>query len=286
MTYTASTRTISGLTPGTIAQDFIGTPAIFTIGSTDYFGTVDTVASDGLSFTLNAEGYLPSSDGTVTNLSLSDIAIPPLNPLIDIVSLIDLKTYMGIAQTDTTKDVQFSSWITTISQLIENELGNQPVRPRPMEDFLDGEGDTKLYLNKGRIVSLLPDPNTGSQLDSLQWRAAALGDWEQMVENINLVYLNPISNWCIELLDYRIFPIGWKNIRVYYSAGFDPIPGDITKMCFEMIQTMWDESKSGGHPRLGMRSANRGGAGTNLGDSFLDMDARWKAVIDRYRRII
>jgi hypothetical protein len=221
---------------------------------------------------------------TATSTGLTGSPLTFTETGFSIVSLADAKAYLNF--TDTTNDALVASWLGVISELVEERLGRQPVCPRAVEDFIDGEGQPKLFLNKGRIVDLLADPTTGSKLDSLQMRASALGDWTNIAEDIKLIYLNPINDWCIELLDYRIFPIGWKNVRVYYTAGFDPIPGDILKMVLEMIQVMYDESKAGTMPRLGMGSKNRGGAGSNLGDSFIDMEPRWQKVIDRYKRLV
>ena len=95
-----------------------------------------------------------------------------------------------------------------------------------------------------------------------------------------------MNNWFIELLDYNQFPIGRKNIRVNYTAGFSPIPSDIIKMIYEMIQVMLDESAAGQWPRLGMQTQNRGGSGTTVGDTFIDMEPRWQKIIDRYKKII
>jgi len=202
-----------------------------------------------------------------------------------IVGLGAVKNYLKVDQSDVSKDAILVPWIGLVSEVIESWL-NQPVTPRPVEDILDGEGSTKLYLNKGRIVSILPDPVTASQLDRLEVRASALGAWAQVVENVGLFYLNPISNWCIELLDYRIFPIGWKNIRVYYLCGFSPIPGEIVKMAMEMVKVMWDESNQGTRPRLGMKSSSMSGAGATGTDSYEDFEqTRWKDVIKSYKRL-
>jgi hypothetical protein len=205
------------------------------------------------------------------------------NAAIDIVSLAQLKTYMGIGEN--TYDIMFADWITMISQLVENKL-EQPVKPINTEEITNGDNSSKLYLNKGRIISLLTDPITTNTLDSLEQRDSALSDWERIVEDEDLMYLDSTNNWCVELLDDYIFPFGKRNIRVYYSAGFSPIPADIVKMVLEMLQTMWDESKSGNFPRLGLASTSSGATASNLGDSFINMDAKWKIIIDRYKRLV
>ena len=204
------------------------------------------------------------------------------NDALDIVTLAQVKDYMGI--TETTNDAVFAVWITMLSQMIENIL-MQPVKPITVEEILDGDGSSKLFLNKGRIVDLVVDPVSASKLDSLEYRDSALVAWERIIEDAGLYHLDPKSSWCIELLDNYVFYSGQKNIRVYYSAGFSPLPADIVKVVLEMMQVMWDESKAGKQPRLGISSKNRSGAGSGLGGSFLDMNPRWKLTLDRYKRL-
>jgi hypothetical protein len=35
-----------------------------------------------------------------------------------------------------------------------------------------------------------------------------------------------------------------------------------------------------------MQTQNRGGSGTTVGDTFIDMEPRWQKIIDRYKKII
>lgn len=231
-----------------------------------------------------------TGDGATININISADVVavgadaPVLPGATDIVTLAQIKDYLKESTTD--NDDVLQDWIIGISDLIEARLG-QPVVARVVEDLIDGSGETKLYLNKGRIVDLLPDSITGSKLDSIQYRASALGAWSQLVEDINLVHLNPVNNWCVELLDYRIFPVGWKNIRLYFNCGFSPVPGDITKMALEMVKVMWDESNNGTRARLGLASTNISGAGVSGTDSYADIDTqRWQKTIDRYRRLL
>jgi hypothetical protein len=234
----------------------------------DGTNVLDTFAAD-----FEVAGFIIAYNTTEASIYNDDL---------DIVTLAQVKDYMGV--TETTYDVLFASWITMISQMIENVL-MQPVKPITIEEILNGDGTSKLFLNKGRIIDLVIDPVTSSKLDSLEYRDSALVAWARIIEDAGLYFLDPQSSWCIELLDNYVFTSGIKNIRVYYSAGFSPIPADIVKMVLEMIQIMWDESKAGTKPRLGMASKSSGGVGSSLGDSFMDMDVKWQKIINRYKRL-
>jgi len=254
-----------------------------------YSGMAEMTAGDVFFLSAYREDETSILDTYTTDVDIAGILIAyntteasVYNDALDIVTLAQVKDYMGV--TDTTNDAMFAVWITMLSQMIENIL-MQPVQPITTEEILDGDGSSKLFLNKGRIVDLVADPGTASKLDSLECRDSALVDWERIIEDTGLYYLDPKSSWCIELLDNYVFPKGQKNIRVYYSAGFSPLPADIVKVVLEMMQVMWDESKAGKQPRLGMTSKNRSGAGSGLGDSFLDMNPRWKLTLDRYKRL-
>jgi len=194
----------------------------------------------------------------------------------------DLRAYMGA--TDTTHDALWATWLGEASVEIEKRLAF-PVMPRPIEEFISGTGETRLYTDKGRIIELTRD-NTGSVLGSLQIRNSALDAWANLVENEAYIYIDPVHAWRIELTDYRIFPIGLRNIRVAYLTGMNPVPGDLHEMSQQMVQMMWNSTLAGGNPRLGMSGRNRTGGGAGGGDTFKDMEPEWQPIIDRYRRLL
>ena len=71
MNYTALTRTISGITNGTIDASYVGNPMSFVIGGAFYFSVIESVVVGvPTSVVLVASGSLPSADGTVTTVTL------------------------------------------------------------------------------------------------------------------------------------------------------------------------------------------------------------------------
>ena len=122
----------------------------------------------------------------------------------------------------------------------------------------------------------------------MEYRTSALDSWQQLVSDPGYLFVDSaVYNWKFELLDFQPFPWGQKNIRIYYQAGFAPIPGDIWKMALEMVAMMWNDSPLGGVPRLGMSSKNKGAVGATASDTFKNMmQTDWKPVIDRWKRYI
>jgi hypothetical protein len=71
LTYTYLTRTISGLTAGQIQTSDIGNAISFTVGAAQYIGVIESIAAT--SIVLAASASLPSTDGTVDEISLEEI---------------------------------------------------------------------------------------------------------------------------------------------------------------------------------------------------------------------
>lgn len=241
---------------------------------------VPAIDSKSAVFTSDADGdCLIECDATLVDpevaysgtLSVISIAI---------VSLADVKAYLGETRVD--NDTILRDWIGVVSSRIEKEL-NQPVVSQVVEEIADGMGGSILFLNKGRIISLVDPGGTGSILDSLQSRSGATEAWVNIADDTDKVFLNPESSWLIELLDGLTFPSGQKNIRIAYNAGFSPVPGDIANMAKEMIQEMWDASKQGGD-MLDKTVKSMGAGGMSTSETMKDLSSRWQTVIDRYKR--
>jgi hypothetical protein len=199
-----------------------------------------------------------------------------------IVDLARFKRYLG--DTNVENDLLYTEIIGNISQEIEDAL-MQPVAPRVMTDILNGTGDSKQYLDSGRIISLYEVG--GSILTSVQTRTLITDSWVNLSDSEDGYYLDPTEAWAVELLDFGRFPLGRRNVKIVYNCGFAPIPGDITKMCLEMCQTMWQESQKSGVGRLGVDSVNRSSGGVGGSDRFIDLnDGRWKRIIQKYKRYV
>jgi hypothetical protein len=198
---------------------------------------------------------------------------------IAITTIEKVKDYMGI--TDTDKDLLFTDWLEYVSGAIEDHI-NQPVVSREVTEYLDGNGSDTIWLNRGRIISL-KGTNEAERLASLQYDVD--GTWTDLLTDEDDLFIDGNPNWFIQLLD-STFPYGTKNIKITYNCGFSTVPPSITKVCLEMMQVMYDESRAGLNPRLGMSSKSNAAAGSSVGDNFIDMTPRWKSALARYRRVM
>ena len=207
----------------------------------------------------------------------------------DIITLVDVKQYLNIELTDVTNDDLFLSWITQATSRIERFI-DQPVVSREAVDILDGNGGWTILAKTGRIISLVSNGQPGSLLDAsainnVQYRTLALDPWQAIVTDAAQIYVDPIAPWKVQLLDWYLFFVGFGNIRLRYNAGFATVPGEISEVAVEMVADNWNQSKRSASPRLGLKTINRGGVGQSLGDSFDNMDDRWKRKLQRYRRL-
>lgn len=230
-------------------------------------------------FTAHDDGdALITATATVTTLQT---AVTATVYVIDraIASMRDVQLYLGDASS--TNEALFARWLKNISQSIEADI-DQPVYTKAAEDILNGSGDSIQYLRTGRLISLVGTTPT-LRLASLQQRGSTLASWENIVTDEALIFLNPNSAWRIELLDFIPFVYGFKNTRVAYYAGFDPVPDDLKTLCLEMIQMRFDESKKGSD-LLGKISRNVGEGGTSQNLSLKDMNPRWNETIEAYMR--
>lgn len=208
----------------------------------------------------------------------------------DLINLTDVKRYLKIDFTDTTNDDLLLGWITQSTSQIENFI-DQPVMSREAVDICNGTGGWTLTVKTGRIISLVSLGGAGTLLDPLainnvQYRTLSTDLWQPIATDPNQLYVDPSAPWTLVLNDFYLFYYGINNVRVRYNAGFATVPGDFTEVCVQMVATMWNESKRSVNPRLGMRTANRGGAGQSVGDSYLDMDASWARMLQKYRKLI
>ncbi len=207
---------------------------------------------------------------------------------------VDSRTYTaytsgGVAYVQTAKDAKRDAILASLLDVATDEIERfigQPVMSKAVVDILDGSGYNKQYVHTGRIITITT-PQGGSIADSVQYRNG-IGEWENIVPSADYIFVEEQANWAVELLSYYIFPMASpnRNIRIAFNAGFSPVPGDFVHVCQQMVGVLWDESKAGGRPRLGMNSIAHNVAGASSTDSFMDMDPSWALRLGKYRRLL
>lgn len=201
----------------------------------------------------------------------------------DIITVAQAKSQLGITNTDL--DTVLGNWISWASDGIEKYLDNKVAVQSISNEIHDGDGTRILYPRYFPIVQLSTEtsPTTAQKLAALQRRNDVDSSWQDIETNINHVFVDSALPY-IELND-EIFWFGKRNIQISYKAGYSTIPGDIVKVCLEMVQMQYNEAKMG-KDWLGKTSVNNNEqSGTNRNNSFSQkMEERWAKVLDRYRR--
>lgn len=195
----------------------------------------------------------------------------------DIVTLSELKSYLR--KTDTAQDNFLQDWITIVSGQIERYCGRK-FRVQTVTETLDGDGSNTLYTTYFPVTALAGDTDS-EKLSNLQYRNTPDDAWTNIETNINHIFIDSKTPY-IELYD-TYFPEGRLNIRVSYKPGYSTIPEDVKRVACEMVAMVWKESNAGGYFRLGESSTTESVAGTNFTRNFIDLDKRWKAILDSYR---
>lgn len=188
------------------------------------------------------------------------------------VTLNNVKDYLNISSSDATKDTTFETWLDLICGEIE-EACDTEIQPQETEIFLDGNGSK--VLNLGRFIEDLYGDNDTEKLASLQYRTDSQSDWTDLTDDMDNVEFDGRS---IVLLYDDFFPLGRKNIRVKFYAGFDPVPAKLKRVALEEFAMMYKESNLG-TGQLGVQSLN---TGSTTSATFKDIASRWQSVFDEY----
>jgi hypothetical protein len=248
----------------------------------------DTAAQASVAVTLGdtAGTYSIQADLVVDGVTVDSVAFnamtTPATASTDICTLAEVKLYMN--KTDSDDDTALSAWITAETSEIESFLG-QPVVPRLVTDYLDGDGSSLIETLSGRVSSIYTTPDVMSNVQYGEMDAGSW-DWTDIATTADEIVVDQTNPWVIELLDGLTFPRGRKNIKVTYYAGFATIPGEIKSVCIERVVMHFNDSKRSDSPRLGMSTANRGGGGQSLGDSFVNMEPRWAERLNKHRTFV
>ena len=126
MTYTYLTRTISGITNGNIGANYVGSAVRFTMGGY-YLGVIESIAiSTTTSIVLVASASLPTSDGTVTDVTTAALNVKSVMTLQELIDLFET-TYKfeclkkGVTEISLNKKLE-ASWLSSGIQDILREV--------------------------------------------------------------------------------------------------------------------------------------------------------------------
>jgi hypothetical protein len=198
-------------------------------------------------------------------------------------TLLEVKGFLKIGSSDTTLDTTLEGWIDKTSLSIEKFLENKVAVQSITGEILDGDGTSRLYTKYFPVTQLSTEsaPTDAQKLASLQYRNDPDSSWTDIMDDIDHVFLDVDRDY-IELYD-ATFPVGQRNIKVSYKAGYSVIPGDIWMVAVEMAAWWYRQSREGDWA-LGKSSSGDSGAGGSISTSYREMQAEWERRLKPYRR--
>ncbi|MCU7500723.1 MAG: hypothetical protein HF300_18045 [Ignavibacteria bacterium] len=184
-----------------------------------------------------------------------------------VISLEELKEYLGWKRDDTSKDIFFDSIIDAVSQLMEDYC-NTKLKESGVTEILSGSGTNLLILSNRHVTSL----------SSLKVRdGAEFKDCFTTPEEMSqvILYRGKFLYRC-----RGCFEEGVLNYQASYVCGFSEIPADLKLVAEEMCALVYQNSLHG-EGRLGLL-ANRPGS---IRMFFLEELPRHRAVMVKYMNV-
>jgi hypothetical protein len=181
-----------------------------------------------------------------------------------LVSLDDMKEYLGYTDSDTDRDNQIGYVLTIVGEFADNYT-KRTLREAEHTEWHDGTGSDVLRLNNYPISA---------------------------VHSLVIDYVGFVSTETVETDEYRldadrgmvvyeyVWPIGTRNIEAVYTAGYtlDSVPYDLRMAAMEFTAQLWQrrnekmwahETRSGGDKQV---------------TPLREMPYTVKSVFDRYVR--
>lgn len=184
-----------------------------------------------------------------------------------ICSLTEAKNFLGFKDEYTDLDSYIESLIDAASLAIEARIENKVADQTVSDEILSGTGEDILKPRYSPIVSVT----------TLQYRTAPDEDWQTLESTAAYILVDPL--WDYIMLYDTMFPVGTRNIRMTYVAGYETIPGDLWLVCIEKVADMFLQSKKGGG-RFGITSTTNQGQST----SYKDFTVEHERILRRYAK--
>jgi hypothetical protein len=275
---------ITNITVPATAYDVLGTLAAGDVLSIaverDATDSLDTYTSN-----LDCVGFLV--EFTVATVSGGTVAAATNA----IVTLDELKDFLGISLTDTAQDDFLQLWINESSNEIEEWIDNKAKSQTITNETGRGNGRYKYRPKYYPIVAIgIVGATDAQKLASVQY----LDDttWTDLETDLtNFILHNPVNelstdqnSFNIESLDVA-FPLstGKENIRLTYQAGYSTVPSRIRKACLLLASDLFKQSMKG-DSRLGLESVSRSEGGGNSSTRYKDVMVEVDKLLEPYKR--
>lgn len=152
----------------------------------------------------------------------------------DLVTLENVKEFIGLASTDTSKDTFLRHLITRASRFIKTYAGREFVSATFSEEVHSGNDRQKLYLDHYPIISVTEVKEDDVALDA---------DEYEVLANEGALFRE--AGWyggtlaMASVLSTEPDPYAeTRNLKVTYTAGWADVPDDIEQACLQMV-ALW-----------------------------------------------
>lgn len=203
----------------------------------------------------------------------------------DLCDLQDVRTWLGIDDSNTDEDSELSRLITSASLEFMNEIRRQDLFPAgDYTDRLCGNGEHELFLKHYPINSIASVKLNGSALDESD---GTITGWFFDTDNPfpedrqKLIYIGG----CWPCSYYRI-----ANLEITYNAGYSTVPEDIVQAVIELVAfkrgfgQLQAQDQTAAWLQLGDYQQNLSTGPTTLKASEVSLPMSVQSVIDRYAR--
>lgn len=159
-------------------------------------------------------------------------------------TLQELKTFMGISDTDTSKDLLLQIYVDGVNSAIHKEIGRDILANDYIEKY-KGTDSTKLILNNYPINSIaaIDFIYQGNVYQTLE-------DYEYDIDNQTGI-LHYDQGWLLQgnssYMSERLIDFPRRHIRVTYNAGFAEVPSDLKLVGLQFASDSYvmDDSQGG-----------------------------------------
>ena len=184
-----------------------------------------------------------------------------------LVTLYDVKKYLGESTSSTANNYRINSIIDEVSWRFNSET-KRLLKSRSLTEYYDGDNSFVLLANQYPITSVSTSIDIRVDVDRTYSTSDKIGSTSIVIYS---------TEGKIVLTD-DVFEYGSKSVKVVYTGGYTTIPHDLSGAAKEMIRLKFNnETKN----RVGVRSESVSG-----GSITCENDLPWsvKRVLDLYTR--
>ena len=200
------------------------------------------------------------------------------------ITVSEIKDFLYI--TDTGQDTWLTEQILNVTGEIQGYCNEVFAETNREDELYDGDGSHRLYLRHYPVIQLSVEttPTDAEILASIQIRGTPDDAWEDLEDDVDFIFTDP--KWSYIELYSAIFPFGRKNIKLSYVSGYATIPTDLKLVAIEMVAMHWKKSNRSAIGLLGESSKTTSGLANTTTRQLLDLEPKWKKVLNRYRRLV